>query len=102
MKKFDVLRLPLMTKEGGWVGTPSDQWNIVLDKAGMLKIGSKNESHVLPFGNLLAVEVGGEEQVTSVGKTMGRMALTGVGAALFSQGRSGGVGAGLLDLSIRG
>lgn len=102
MTKFEIIRLPLMSAEGLWVSVAPNQWNTNFDARGMLNLKSKGISHVLSFGNLLAIEIGNEEEVTAVGKTLGRMALTGVGAALFSQGRSGGMGASILDLSIRG
>src|SRR5215204_655875 len=41
-----------------------------------------------------------EQEVTAIGKTLGRMALTGIGAALTSKGT--GLGGTLLDLSFRG
>lgn len=102
MSKFEVLRLPLMSSDGQWMRVASNQWAASLDKKGLFKLRHRDVGHVLSLGDLLAIEVGDEAQVTAVGKTLGRMALTGVGAALFTQGRGGSVGAGLLDLSLRG
>src|ERR1700691_106875 len=98
---FEVVRLPLLTETGELVkGAPT---NITANvNAGTIQIFFGSTCHVVNLRTVVAAEIGEEKEVAAIGKTLGRMALSGVGSALFSKGRAGGVGAGLLDLSIRG
>jgi hypothetical protein len=99
---FQVLHLPLFNLQGDPIVPASDSWNLRPDYSRkVLQVRSGQIEHALSLQSVLAIN--GEEQTArAVGKTIGRMALTGVGAALFSKGRGGGIGAGLLDLSVRG
>ncbi len=54
------------------------------------------------FSNLLAVGIDAEHQVKDYNKTFRRMAMTGIGTSMLSRGQLDGMGAGLLDLSLRG
>lgn len=103
MPQFAVIRLPFISEKGEPVAMPADRWQVRADlRSGRLQVQGVGHHRTLDLREVLAVEVGEEKEVTAVGATIGRMALTGLGAALFSQGRRGGIGAGLLDLSARG
>lgn len=103
MPQFAIVRLPFLTEAGEPLSLAPNQWQLRSDlRAGSIRIQGNGHTRTLDLREVLAVEVGEEKEVTAVGATLGRMALTGIGAALVSRGRRGGFGASLLDLSVRG
>jgi hypothetical protein len=103
MARFTVLRFPFLTATGEPLSLAPSQWAADADLRGEhVRIQFGSHGRFFNFRDVVAVHISEEKEVTAVSSTLGRMALTGVGAALLSQGRRGGVGASLLDLSIRG
>ncbi|WP_158809289.1 hypothetical protein [Beijerinckia sp. L45] len=93
----------MLNERGEWLDIQPATWDVRFDRrVGELSVRFAKTNEVLDLKNLLAIWFGDERQVTDVKRTIGRMALTGIGASLFSKGEAGGLGAGLLDLSLRG
>jgi hypothetical protein len=103
LANLSVVRMPVLTPDGMPIELAPDDWSLTPDlRSGSIKAQGGGHFVDLDLGSALAFAISEEKEVLALGKTLGRMALTGMGAALFYQGRRGGLGAGLLDLSVRG
>ena len=103
MSQYIVARLPLLSPEGEPITADAAAWRVEPAlRYGVLRLCNGPLSHTVDLRSVLAAEVSEETEVNDIRKTLGRMALTGIGSSLFWDGRRGGLGASLLDLSARG
>lgn len=103
MSRYVIARLPLLSPEGEPITADPAAWRVEPAlRFGVLRLRNGSLSHTVDLRSVLAAEVSEETEVNDIRKTLGRMALTGIGSSLFWDGRRGGLGASLLDLSARG
>lgn len=103
MSSYAIARLPLLSPNGDLIVANPSGWQIQPAlRYGVLRLRNGPISHTIDLRTVLAAEVSEENEINDLKKTFKRMALTGIGSALFWEGRRGGIGAGLLDLSARG
>ena len=103
MSTYAIARLPLLSPDGDLIAADPRGWHVEPAlRYGVLRLRNGSLRHTIDLRTALAAEVSEETKINDIRKTLGRMALTGLGSSLFWEGRRGGIGAGLLDLSARG
>lgn len=100
--RIGVQRVVAFDSRGMPLKVPLSKWKVDFNETSE-SIDLRYKSTRLRYrlrGDLEAVTKAGESSELALGKTLGRLALTGLAGSLLSQGK--GMGAALMDLSVRG
>ena len=93
MSRYVIARLPLLSPEGEPITADAAAWRVEPAlRFGMLRLRNGPLSHTVDLRSVLAAEVSEETEVNDIRKTLGRMALTGIGSSLFWVGAAGDSG----------
>ena len=101
IRGFQAILVPAFSADGLVLDFPMREWSVAADEiSGTMRFSCRGHQITKRLQDVLVFQIQNAKEITDVKSTVSRMALTGIGAHLFTN-RSG-VGAGLLDLSFRG
>lgn len=100
MNKLSVIRIVAFSNKNYAIHIPLSSWEVFLNGKVLELKGAGSKVRYDLSNDLMCIFVTGKVEETAVGKTVKRMAVTGIASSLLSQGK--GVGGAMMDLAVRG
>ena len=100
MNKLSVIRIVAFSNKNYAIHIPLSSWGLCLNGKILELKGAGSKVRYDLSSDLMCIHVTGRVQETAVGKTVKRMAVTGIASSLLSQGK--GMGGAMMDLAVRG